>query len=70
MKKGKYGVLCNEYIEDNVEFIKTKCNCGHIVTFLTIHPRTCSYCGKLIYPRKQDEFKDKMKLILRRKNNE
>ena len=66
MRRGKYGVLCDDYIEDNVKFIRTKCECGHTITFLTTHPRICTYCGKLIYPRKQDEFKEKLKREMRK----
>ena len=69
-KLKKYRKIEDAYVEDNVEFVSTKCKCGHTVTFLSRHPRICTYCGRLVYASQEDEFKEKMKIMLRRNNNE
>ena len=69
-KLKKYRKIEDAYVEDNVEFVANKCKCGHTLTFLTRHPRTCTYCGRLVYANQEDEFKEKLKIMLRRNNNE
>lgn len=66
----KFRKIENAYVEDNVEFIARKCKCGHTLTFLSKHPRTCNHCGRLVYASQEDEFKEKLKIMLRRNNNE
>ena len=61
MKLGKYGTICDPYIADNVEFVKRTCECGHVITFLSRYPRTCTNCGRLVYPNKIDEFREKIR---------
>lgn len=45
---------------------KVKCICGHSVTFNTNYQRTCSWCGRLVYPNKKMEFKEKLKKEMRK----
>lgn len=45
---------------ENVRLVRVKCQCGHTLTFLSHHPKTCSHCGRLHYASKKSEFKDKM----------
>ena len=40
--------------------IKTKCKCGHTMTFIKNHYAICSHCGRKVYPTKKSEFKDKL----------
>ena len=42
--------------------IRAYCECGHSMNFLSNHSATCTYCGRTVYPSKETEFKDKMKL--------
>lgn len=40
---------------------KRKCECGNLMTFLRPYPAVCSICGRLVYPTKRMEFKEKLK---------
>lgn len=42
---------------------KVKCKCGHTL-FPIKKAQICSYCGKLVKPKKQD-FKDKLLNIMK-----
>ena len=44
--------------------------CGHSMYFMKNHSATCGVCGNIVYPTKKSEFKEKMKMMIRRKNNE
>lgn len=51
---------------------RVKCKCGHSVIMLPMEHRTrkiCSYCGKWVYANKKEEFKDRLKERLRKKEN-
>lgn len=54
------------YVEDLTEFVVRKCKCGHTLSFLEKHPRTCGFCGRLVYPTKELEFKEKLKREMRK----
>lgn len=45
---------------EKVNLIRVECTCGHVLSFLSQHPVICRHCGKLVYPSKKCEFKDKM----------
>lgn len=51
---------------ENVNLVRVKCKCGHVLTFLTEHPVVCRTCGKLVYPTKRCEFKNKLIKELRK----
>lgn len=43
-----------------------KCKCGHSVTIINKYKRLiCNWCGYYVYLYKEDEFKDKMKGLLK-----
>ena len=66
LKLKKYRKIEDAYVEDNVEFVVNKCKCGHTFTFLSRHPRTCTFCGRLVYASQEDEFKEKLKREMRK----
>lgn len=37
-------------------FVKLKCRCGHVVSFLKACPRKCSNCGRLVIPTRKNDF--------------
>jgi hypothetical protein len=55
-----------------VNYIKVKCECGRVLCFLRNHSMECKHCGRLVYPSKECEFKERMKIKLRKElsNNE
>ena len=65
-KYKNHRMIDNAYVEDNVEFITRKCKCGHTLNFLSKHPRTCNFCGRLVYAKQEDEFKEKLKREMRK----
>ena len=44
----------------DIEYVKVKCDCGHVISFLSNHSAICRYCGKTVYPSKRCEFKEKL----------
>lgn len=51
---------------EKVNLIRVKCECGHVLSFLSQHPVVCRHCGKLVYPSKRCEFKNKLMKELRK----
>lgn len=51
---------------ENVNLRRVKCQCGHVLTFLSQHPVVCRVCGELVYPTKKCEFIEKMKKELKK----
>lgn len=50
---------------------KRKCECGHVTAITNKHKKViCSVCGNYIYLNKADEFRDKLKEQLKRKERE
>ena len=45
---------------------KVRCKCSHVLCFLTNHSAICEHCGRVVYPSKESEFKEKMELKLRK----
>ena len=45
---------------------KRYCKCGHSINFYSNHSSRCTYCGKIVYPSKICEFKEKMKREMRK----
>ena len=48
------------------KLLSVKCRCGHSITFTTNYQRTCNYCGRLVYPTKKLEFKERLKKEMRK----
>lgn len=45
---------------------KIKCKCGHSVEFWHNNYKTlCNHCGRFVYKNKKEEFKDKMKGLIK-----
>lgn len=53
-------------IDPNTKFVRRQCKCGHVITFLTRFPVTCTRCGRLVYPTKEVEFMAKLKIEMRK----
>lgn len=44
-----------------------KCDCGHSITITNKHKRLiCSWCGNYVYLHKKDEFKNKLKEVMKK----
>lgn len=56
----------NKKFNESVNYIKVTCKCGRVSCFLRNHSAECSWCGRTIYPSKECEFKEKMKIKLRK----
>jgi len=65
MKRGAC-IVYDCYTGEKVDLVRNKCKCGHAVTFLTNNPRICTHCGKLVYPTKLCEFKEKIRKELKK----
>lgn len=46
--------------------VKVYCKCGRSTHFFRNHSVECNYCGRMVYPTKECEFKEKMKMKLRK----
>ena len=48
------------------------CVCGRSLQFYKNHSAICRTCGRVVYPSKESEFKEKLKMKLRKElmNNE
>lgn len=66
-KSSMKNLMFNGYTGEQVNYVKNYCSkCGHSMTFLSNANKICQYCGTLVYPTKEIEFKNKlMKEILR-----
>lgn len=56
-----------------VNYVKVKCKCGRVLCFLRNHSMECNQCGRTVYPTKLAEYREKMKIKLRKElleNNE
>ena len=59
------------YYNEPVKYVIVHCKCGKSMQFLRNHSMQCGHCGRIVYPTKECEFKEKMKIKLRRElNNE
>lgn len=56
----------DSYTNENVNYIRKTCVCGKSFTFLKNHSAICRCCGRTVYPTKECEFKEKMKMKLRK----
>ena len=46
--------------------VKVYCKCGRSMHFYRNHSMECSYCGRIVYPSKQCEYREKMQMKLRK----
>lgn len=46
--------------------VKVYCKCGKVSYFYRNHSAECSMCGRIIYPSKLAEYREKMKMKLRK----
>lgn len=51
---------------EKVKFIRKVCKCNHSIYFVSNKPAICRVCGRTVYPTKECEFKEKMKMKLRK----
>lgn len=51
-------------------FARKRCKCGVEILFYNNYPAICSYCNRKVYPTKECEFKEKLKLEMRKKKYE
>lgn len=54
-------------IINEIEEFKIYCSCGHsmvIFPFEKKNKKVCSYCGKYVYTNKQEEFKERLSVLL------
>ena len=49
---------------------KVKCKCGHTTILISKSSDICTWCGRKIYRSKKDEFIEKLKKIINKKNKE
>ena len=50
---------------EEIKLERAVCECGHVLSFIRPHAQICKHCGRLVYPNKRIEFKDKMMRKLR-----
>ena len=54
--------------EDKVNPERVHCkNCGYTLSFMYHKKQICPNCNKWVYPTKRDEFKDKLKIKIKEK---
>ena len=56
----------NKLFKDAINYVKVQCKCGKVCCFLRNHSVECTRCGRTVYPTKESEFKEKMKIKLRK----
>jgi len=58
--------------EEKSNGLRIYCQCGKSLQFYTNHSAICRTCGRVVYPSKESEFKEKMEMKLRKelRNNE
>lgn len=44
------------------------CKCGHSMNFYSDHSSRCTYCGRIVYPSKGSEFREKIEKERRKQN--
>ena len=59
-------VARDKFTGENVKYIRKVCKCKHSIYFLSNKPAICRCCGRTVYPTKECEFKEKMKMKLRK----
>lgn len=57
------------YSGEPVNLFRVKCKCGHTLNFIRNHPQRCTFCGRVVYPSKRTEFKEKLLKKIKRSNN-
>ena len=60
-------VAYDKYTKEMVKFKRVKCKCSHTICFIKNEPALCRYCGRIVYPSKECEFRYKLKKEIRRK---
>lgn len=57
--------VCKE-MEYMAQFVH-KCDCGHSMYLSPAHPkRICRWCGNMVYLDKREEFKERLKNIVKK----
>lgn len=54
-----------EVFDSYLSNYKVKCKCGHTIVMVRRKKVLCSHCGYYVYKNKQEEFRDKMKGLLK-----
>ena len=51
---------------DVINKFKVKCKCGHVLVMINKKKDICSWCGRMVYKNKKEEFKDKLNKELKK----
>lgn len=54
-----------ELFESELSKYKVKCKCGHILILIRRNKAICTHCGHYVYKDKQEEFRDRMKGLMK-----
>ena len=57
----------NGYTGEQVVLVRTLCECGHSLSFISNKPRICRHCGTLVFPTKESEFKFRLNKEMRKR---
>lgn len=57
----------DSYTGQRVKYVRKVCKCGHSLTFLQNKPAMCRHCGRMVYPTKICEFKNKLKKEMKKR---
>lgn len=56
-----------ERMQDEYNKVKYKCRCGHkVIIPKWVDKQICGWCGKYVFKSKEDEFKYRMKGVLKK----
>ena len=66
MEKLDEYIAYDKYTKEMVKYVRKQCQCSHTIYFYKNEPIVCGICGRTVYPTKECEFKEKMKMKLRK----
>ena len=56
-----------ERMQDEYNKVKYECRCGHkVIIPKWVDKQICGWCGKYVFKSKEDEFKYRMKEVLKK----
>lgn len=55
-----YNDTISSFTGEKIKLYRVKCECGHVINFVSNHYAICNHCGRKVYPTKKTEFKDKL----------
>lgn len=54
-----------EVLDSYLTSYKVRCKCGHTIVMVKRSKVLCSHCGHYVYKDKKEEFKDKMRKLIK-----